>query len=164
MSDQPNAVATSETAQSWKTIHAKHILSHRNKENMEWWLRWPNDIRGPWRPKVSWHLSYKWGKTPKKPHPGNLSRPGIEPGPAAWQAHMLPLAPQRWTIILINEYNFLLFLWIKISGYRGIIINAYYRPWVTSRCGRRLILIDLQYGRLYTVNPALSVTVSNTMR
>ena len=26
-------------------------------------------------PKVSWHLSYRWGKTPKKPHPGNLSRP-----------------------------------------------------------------------------------------
>ena len=37
------------------------------------------------------------GKNPKKPHPGNLSRPGIEPGPAAWQAQMLPLAPQRWT-------------------------------------------------------------------
>ena len=36
-------------------------------------------------------------KPRKKPHPGNLSRPGIEPGPAAWQAHMLPLAPQRWT-------------------------------------------------------------------
>ena len=33
----------------------------------------------------------------KKPHPGNLSRPGIEPRPAAWQACMLPLAPQRWT-------------------------------------------------------------------
>ena len=33
----------------------------------------------------------------KKPHPGNLSRPGIEPGPAAWQARMQPLAPQRWT-------------------------------------------------------------------
>ena len=30
----------------------------------------------------------------EKPHPGNLSRPGIEPGPAAWQARMLPLAPQ----------------------------------------------------------------------
>ena len=42
------------------------------------------------------HLSYRWGKTPKKPHPGNLSRPGIEPGPAAWQARMLPLVP-RWT-------------------------------------------------------------------
>ena len=34
-------------------------------------------------------------KSRKKPHPGNLSRPGIEPGPAACQARMLPLAPQR---------------------------------------------------------------------
>ena len=33
---------------------------------MEWSLRRPNDIRGPWGPKVSWHLSYRWGKTPKK--------------------------------------------------------------------------------------------------
>ena len=54
-------------------------------------------FRGPWGPKVSWHLSVRWGKTPKKPHPGNLSLPGIEPEPAAWQASMLPLAPQRWT-------------------------------------------------------------------
>ena len=36
-------------------------------------------------------------KIPKKPHPRNLSRPGIEPGPAAWQTHMLPFVPQRWT-------------------------------------------------------------------
>ena len=36
-------------------------------------------------------------KNPEKPHPGNFSRPGIEPGPAAWPARMLPLAPQRWT-------------------------------------------------------------------
>ena len=33
----------------------------------------------------------------EKPHPGNLSRSGIEPGPAAWHARMLSLAPQRWT-------------------------------------------------------------------
>ena len=26
-----------------------------------------------------------------------MSRPDIEPGPAAWQARMLPPAPQRWT-------------------------------------------------------------------
>ena len=97
MSDQSNAGATSERAQTWKTIHTKHTLSQINKANMERWLRRPNDIRGPWGPKVSWHLTYRWGKTPKKPHPGNLSRPGIEPGPAAWQARMLPLAPQRWT-------------------------------------------------------------------
>ena len=36
-------------------------------------------------------------KPRKKPHPGNLSRPGIELGPAAWQARIVPLAPQRWT-------------------------------------------------------------------
>ena len=97
MSDQPDAGATSETAQTWKTIHTKHTPIHTNKANMEWWLRRPNDIREPCGPKISRHLSYRWGKTPKKPHPGNLSRPGIEPGPAAWQARMLPLAPQRWT-------------------------------------------------------------------
>ena len=39
----------------------------------------------------------------KKPHPGNLSRPGIEPGPAAWQARMLPLASQRWTIHTVKK-------------------------------------------------------------
>ena len=95
MSDQPNAGATSETAQTWKTRHTKHTLSHPNKAKMQWWWRRPNDIRGSWGLKVSWHLSYRWGKTPKKPHPGNLSRPGIEPGPTAWQACMLPLVPQR---------------------------------------------------------------------
>ena len=47
MSDQPKAGATSETAQTWKTIHTKHTLSHPDKANMEWWLRRPNDIRGP---------------------------------------------------------------------------------------------------------------------
>ena len=103
MSDQPNAGAIFETAQTWKTIHTKHTRRHPKKANMEWWLRRPNDIRGPWGPKVSWHLFYRWRKTPKKPHSGNLPRPGIEPGPAAWQARMLPLAPQRWTNIIYNE-------------------------------------------------------------
>ena len=40
-------------------------------------------------------------ENPEKPHPGNLSRQGIEPGPAAWQACMLPLTPQRSTINII---------------------------------------------------------------
>ena len=43
-------------------------------------------------------LSDRWGNTPEKPRPGNLSRPGIEPGPAALQAP----APQRWTWLNIN--------------------------------------------------------------
>ena len=68
----------------------KHSHVHSNKADMKGWLWWPNDIRGPCGPKASWHSSYKWGKSPKKPHPGNLSRPGIEPGPAVGQA-------VRWT-------------------------------------------------------------------
>ena len=81
MSDQPNAKATSKTAQTRKTIHTKHTLSHPNKAKMEWWWR-PNDIRGPWGPKVSWHLSYRRGKTSKK----NLAQEtcpdrGSSPGP-----------------------------------------------------------------------------------
>ena len=35
MSDQLNVGATSETAQTGKTIHTKHTLSQTNKENME---------------------------------------------------------------------------------------------------------------------------------
>ena len=37
-------------------------------------------------------------ENPEKPHPGNLSRPGIEPGPTTWQARMLPPDPQRWML------------------------------------------------------------------
>ena len=48
-------------------------------------------------------MSYRWGKTPKKPHPGNLSRPEIEPGLAAWQASMLSPGPQRWTKQISND-------------------------------------------------------------
>ena len=83
--------------------HTIHAPIHSNKTNMKGWLWRPHDIRGPCRRKASWHLSYRWGKTPKKSHPENLSRPGIEPGPAAWQARMLPPAPQRWTCS--NKYN-----------------------------------------------------------
>ena len=58
------------------SLHTKHTLSHPNKANMEWWLRRPNDIRGPWGPKASRHLSYRWGKTPKKTSPRKLVMTG----------------------------------------------------------------------------------------
>ena len=105
MSDQLNAVATTEITRTWKTIHTFHSLIHSNKADMKGWLWCPDDIRGPCGPKASWHLSYRWGKTPKNPHPGNLSRPGIESGPAAWQARMLPPAPQGWTEVLTYNFN-----------------------------------------------------------
>ena len=89
----------SETTETWKTMHTIHAPIHSNKANMKGWLWRPNDIRGPCGSKASRHLCYGWGKTQKKPHPRNLSRPGIEPGPAAWQARMLPPAPQNpWTV------------------------------------------------------------------
>ena len=86
MRDQLNARATSEITRTWKTIHTIHAPIHSNK--VKGWLWQPNDIRGPNGPKASWYSSYRWRKTPKKPHPGNLSRAGIELGPAAWQAHV----------------------------------------------------------------------------
>ena len=95
-----------------------NMKCHPNKANMEWWWRRPNYIRGPWGPKASRRLSYRWGKTPRKPHPGNLSRPGIETGPAAWQARMIPLAPQRWTefeVKLLKYFlSFSLFTLLKV--------------------------------------------------
>ena len=100
-------IHTSETTRTWKTIHTIHASIHSNKANMKGWLWRPNDIRGLCGPKASRQLSYRWGKTPKKPHPGNLSRLGIEPGSAAWQARMLPPVLQRWTRPIINNVHLL---------------------------------------------------------
>ena len=96
MRDQLNVGATSESTRTWKMMHAIHAPIHSNKANMKGWLWRPNDIWGPCGPKASRHSFYRWEKTPKKPHPRKLSQPGIEPGPAAWQARMLLLAPQQW--------------------------------------------------------------------
>ena len=79
----------------FKCASTSQIIGAHN----EWlWMimmaKWYSGTLGP---KASWHLSYRWGKTPKKPHLGNLSRPGIEPGPAAWQVCMVPLVSLRWT-------------------------------------------------------------------
>ena len=49
-----------------KEIYISHAPNHSNKANMKGWLWRPNDIRGPYGPKASWHLSYRWGKIPKK--------------------------------------------------------------------------------------------------
>ena len=64
MSDQFNAGATSETTETWKTIHT---IRASNKANMKGWLWRLNDILGPCGAKASWHLSSRWGKTPKNP-------------------------------------------------------------------------------------------------
>ena len=85
--------------------YTHHSLIHSNNVDMKGWLWWWNDSWGPCGLKTLWHLSYRWGKTQKKPHPGNLSWLGIEPGPTAWQAHILPPAPQQWTRAKITRVN-----------------------------------------------------------
>ena len=41
-------------------------------------------------------------ENPEKLHPGNPSRPGIEPRLPAWQARVLPPVPQRWTTYALD--------------------------------------------------------------
>ena len=90
----------SETRRTWKTIHISHAPIHSNKENMKWWLWRPNDIRGKLVDlKLPDICLTGEEKSPKKPHPGNFSRRGIKPRTTAWQARMLPPAPQRWTVL-----------------------------------------------------------------
>ena len=75
----------------------QHLRSLAPVIKWRWMIMMAKWYSGTCGPKASWHSSYRWGKTPKKPHPGNLSPPGIEPVPVAWQARMLRLAPQRCT-------------------------------------------------------------------
>ena len=63
MRDKFNSGTTSETTRTWKTIQISHAPIHSNKLNMKGWLILLNDIRGPCGPRVSRHLSYRWGKS-----------------------------------------------------------------------------------------------------
>ena len=102
ITDQLSVGTVSKTKRTWMTIHTIHAPIHSNKVNKKGWLLSPNDIRGPWGPKASWHLSYRWGKTSKKPHAGNLSRPGI----AAWQVPGHATACSTgWTTALLKNIN-----------------------------------------------------------
>ena len=135
MRDQLYSGATSETTRTWKMTHTIHSLIHSNKANIKGWLWRSNDIRGLCGPKASRDFSYRWGKTPKKPHPGNSSRPEIEPGPAAWQARMLLSAPQRWTYFLII---------LEILNNSCIIINILVTVSNLVMWWRRLIVTFLE--------------------
>ena len=53
----------------------------------------------------------------KKSRPGNLSRPGIESGPTAWQERMLPIVP---TAVHIMK-SYLKLLYMSWNFYRKIL-------------------------------------------
>ena len=96
-------VATSETTRTWKTIHTIHTPIHASKVTMKVWLWRPNDIRGPCGRKESWYLSYT-RKNPEKTSPRKLVSTGDRIRTAAWQARMLPPAPQRWMFCNIKNW------------------------------------------------------------
>ena len=81
MRHQLNARATSETTRTSKPRYTIHDPIRSNKTNVKWGLWMSNDIRGTCGPKASRHLSYRWGKTPKKTLPrkpvptGDRTRP-----------------------------------------------------------------------------------------
>ena len=58
----------------------------------------------------------------EKNHPENLSRPGIEPGPAAWQARMLPPVPQQWTNTVVIGCNHRLVVILYGCNFMTIVI------------------------------------------
>ena len=106
---------------TWNTIHIIHAPIHANKGNMEGWLWRPNEIRGLWWPKAYWQLSYGW-QTPKKPHPGNLFRPGIKPGPLRERRacstvvdynHLSEIKSTYYLLIVVDEINWIHFIIIS---------------------------------------------------
>ena len=83
-SDQITAGTISETTRTLKTIHIINSLIHSNKEDTRMMImtakRYSGNRGGLKLPDIC--LTGE-EKPQKKPHPENLSRPGIEPGPAA---------------------------------------------------------------------------------
>ena len=70
------------------TIHAP---IHFNKANMKGWLWRPNDIRGPYGPKVSWHLDDKFQKK-------IVPWPGFEPRSPVFRTGGLTNSPTETRI------------------------------------------------------------------
>ena len=84
MSDELNAGATSETTRTLNTLHTIRSLNHSKKADMIRMImmaRWYSDNHGSLKLPDICHTGEE--KPQKKSHPGNLSRQGIEPGPAA---------------------------------------------------------------------------------
>ena len=86
---------------------------------------WPNDIRvrGPCGPRAFWHLSCRWGKTPRKPHPRNLSWSGIEPPPYRYIYVTQATRPYRATTCRGRDLK----LWIIYTYFFD-----YIRAWTAS--------------------------------
>ena len=120
MRDQLNAGAISETVRKWKTSHTSHASIHSNKENMKGWLWRPNDIRGPYRHKASWHMSYTWEKLRKNLTEKTCSDPGSNPGPLRNRRACYRLLHSCG---LLNVFNFLKYNFTTLYYFISMDIN-----------------------------------------
>ena len=78
----------------------------------QWWVmmimmaKW---YSGTWGPKASWHLSYRWGKTPKNLTQETCPDWGSNPGPLCDRrtchlAHSSGLTYRNFTIHFVSKY------------------------------------------------------------
>ena len=80
-------------------------------------------------------ICLKSEEKPQKTSSRKLVRPGIEPGPATWQARMLPPVPQRWTYQLENWSDCLM---------SHIKVRSYITTWTCS--GEYCVIWEMWFG------------------
>ena len=105
MCDQPNAGVTSETAQTWKTIHTPSthsVIPTRRK--------WNDDDGGQMILRDLGSLKFPdicltGEEKPRKTSPRKLVSTGDRTRARGVKARMLPLAPQRWTTFVFKFRN-----------------------------------------------------------
>ena len=86
-----------------KDEHTIHTSIHSNKANMKGWLWRPNDIRGTYGPKASWHLSYRWGNPRKNIIQKTCPDRGSNPGPLHTTACSIGMDMRKSKIIYYNR-------------------------------------------------------------
>ena len=118
------------------------------------WLWWPNDIRGPWGPKASWHLSYRWGNTPKK----NLTQEscpdrGLNPDPlrdrrACYRLSTLFTLLYKWLYNIVKESQRI----FNVILSRMLVLNPKHLKTLTVNLVTVYLLRQKQTNRFPAIN------------
>ena len=87
----------------------------------------------------------------EKPHPGNFSRPEIEPGPDAWQTRMLPPTPQRKFIlqnILISGSMFVGLLFLALMNTTSFINIESFKKMCKKLSWKKSLFIEIMQQKI----------------
>ena len=98
----------------------------------------------------NWHLFYNWAKTPEKPLPGKLTRPGMEPGPVGWEKTMIPLDQSGARC------------WLKCSNESSNCrkVNRYHKSFPISNFSDESQAIEWKSSHLVNTNQASTSNLS----